>query len=184
MKSARYRWFALGLGVWLMGCGSEKPPETPANKPKSGPTPAATAEQDLAVTKAADENQGGGLSISPDIMKLCPGIKPPKFGYNSSEVKDEWRDAISGLADCMKNGGLKGKGVLLIGHTDPRGDDDYNQQLGGRRAEAVKGAITAFGVENGRVDVTSRGEADAKGTDESTWAQDRRVDINLKPGGG
>ncbi|HEU4538910.1 MAG TPA: OmpA family protein, partial [Polyangiaceae bacterium] len=91
---------------------------------------------------------------------------------------------LSGIADCMKNGGLKGKGVLLVGHTDPRGDDDYNMQLGGRRAEAVKSAIAAFGVENGRIDVSSRGEADAKGTEEASWAQDRRVDINLKPGGG
>jgi peptidoglycan-associated lipoprotein len=187
MKSVRYRWLALGMGLGLlglMGCGGDKPPETPASKPTAGTTPPATPEQDQAVAKAADENQGGGLSISPDIMRLCPGIKPPKFGYNSSEVKDEWRDALSGIADCMKNGGLKGKGVLLTGHTDPRGDDDYNVQLGGRRAEAVKSAISAFGVENGRIDVTSRGEADAKGTEESSWVQDRRVDISLKPGGG
>ena len=183
MKSAGYVWMALGAGLWLAGCGGDKRPETPANKPKTF-TPAATPDQDQAVARAAEENQGGGLSISPDIMKLCPGVKPPKFGYNSSEVKGEWRDALSSIADCMKNGGLKGKGVLLTGHTDPRGDDDYNMQLGGRRAEAVKGALTSFGVETGRVDVTSRGEVDAKGSDESTWAQDRRVDIGLKPGGG
>jgi peptidoglycan-associated lipoprotein len=183
MKSARFGWLALGAGLWLSACSGDKPPETPANGPKA-PAPAATPEQDQAVAKAVDENQGGGLSISPDIMKLCPGVKPPKFGYNSAEVKDEWRDALASIADCMKNGGLKGKGVLLTGHTDPRGDDDYNRQLGGRRAEAVKGALTSFGVETGRVDVTSRGEVDAKGTDESTWAQDRRVDIGLKPGGG
>lgn len=184
MKSVGYRWLALGLGLWLVGCGGDKPPETPANQPKAtGPSMGATPEQDQAVAKAAEENQGGGLSISPDIMKLCPGIKPPKFGYNSAEVKGEWRDALSGLADCMKNGGLKGKAVLLTGHTDPRGDDDYNMQLGGRRAEAVKSAITTFGLEPNRVDVTSRGEVDAKGTEEATWVQDRRVDIGLKPGG-
>ncbi len=172
----------IALAALLAAC-SKKPPETPADMattaPKAGP---ATPAQEQAVSKAADENQGGGLSISADILRLCPNIKPPKFGYDSAQVKDEWRQAIQSLSDCMNNGGLKGKAVLLTGHTDPRGDDDYNMQLGGRRAEAVKSAVTSFGVDGSRVDVTSRGKVDAKGTDEATWAQDRRVDIGLRPG--
>ena len=172
--------------VSTVACGgSEKPPETPgvpAATVKGSAAPA-TPAQEKAVTKAAEENQGGGLSISADVLRLCPGIKPPKFGYDSSSVKDEWRAAIQSLGDCMNNGGLKGKRILLTGHTDPRGDEDYNIQLGGRRAEAVKSALTSFGVQGGRIEVTSRGEVDAKGTEEASWAQDRRVDIGLHPDG-
>ena len=187
MRVARYlSWMILVAGVTGACGGSEKPPETPGtsgNQSLAGAKGAVTPLQEKAVTKAAEANQGGGLSISADILRLCPGIKPPKFGYDSASVKDEWRAAIQSLGDCMNNGGLKGKRVLLTGHTDPRGDEDYNLQLGGRRAEAVKGALTSFGVQGGRLEVTSRGEVDAKGTDEDSWAQDRRVDIGLHPDG-
>lgn len=171
----------VALTCALAACADKKPPETPTSGPATG-KPTVAPPQQAAVQKAADENQGGSLSISAEILKLCPSIKPPKFGFDSAAVKDEWTAAIQSLADCMQTGGLKGKGVLLTGHTDPRGDDDYNMALGTRRASAVKDAVTSFGVGGDRVDVTSRGEVDAKGTDEQTWAQDRRVDIGLRPG--
>ncbi len=141
----------------------------------------ATPEQTDAVAKATAGQEGGGLAISAEILSLCPGIKPPKFGFDSSELRGEWRDALRTLADCMRGGKLAGRAVLLTGHTDPRGDDDYNLALGGRRAEAVKRAIVTFGVEASRLDVTSRGEVDAVGTDEAGWARDRKVDLDLRP---
>ena len=51
--------------------------------------------------------------------------------------------------------------------------------LGGRRADNVKTAIVTAGMNGAKVDSTSRGEMDASGTDETGWAQDRRVDIML-----
>ena len=173
---------ALALGT---GCSkNDKPAKTAADKTTTdtGTKPTASAPR-AAVDKAVEQNQGGGLNISPEIRKLCPGIPEPRFGYDSSELRGEWTVALEKLADCMKTGGLAGKKVLFTGHTDPRGDDDYNMSLGGRRAEAVKGVVTAFGVTGDRVEVTSRGETDAKGTDEESWASDRRVDIDLWKGG-
>ena len=175
---------SLGL-LSLAGCASEK---KPAVSPSGGPTtvqatPEAQAQQRDAVAKAAQDNEGGGLNISPEIMKLCPGIKPPKFGFDSAELHGEWADALGKLAECMKTGGLVGRGVLLTGHTDPRGEEDYNLALGGRRAESVKKALGTFGVEGGRLDVSSRGETDAVGSEEQSWSRDRRVDIDLRPAG-
>lgn len=182
MKSLSLATLTLALALCpLLGCSSQKKAVTPDEAPTSKPA-MVTPKQTEAVKKAADENQGGGLRISEEIMKLCPGIRPPKFGYDSAAVSDGWTEAMQKIAQCMNDGGLKGKGLLLTGHTDPRGDDEYNMALGGRRASAVKTALGEFGVDGGRVDVTSRGEVDAKGTDEDTWAQDRRVDIGLRPG--
>lgn len=166
----------------LVACSNPKKPTTPNEVTGETLTMKATPKQVESVKKAAEENQGGGLNISAEIMKLCPGIKPPKFGYNSDAVSEGWQTAMQQIATCMKDGGLKGKGLLLTGHTDPRGDDEYNMALGGRRASSVKSALGEFGVEGNRGDVTSRGEVDAKGTDEETWSQDRRVDIGLRPG--
>ena len=167
----------------LSACSREKPHvASPVSLPTSPVAMLApSTDQRDAVAKAAEGNLGGGLSISAEIMALCPGIKQPKFGYDSAELRGEWQEALRTLSDCMRAGKLSGRTVLLTGHTDPRGDEDYNLALGGRRAEAVKKAISAFGVESARVDVTSRGEVDAAGTDEDGWAKDRKVDIDLKP---
>ncbi len=165
-----------------MGCSKgAAPPKTAASDVDQGRAGAAgQSSSQQAVGKAVQENQGGGLNISAEIMALCPGIKPPEFGFDSAQLRSDWHDALKTLAACMESGGLNGRSVLLTGHTDPRGEDDYNMELGGRRASAVKQAIEVFGVSGGRLDVTSRGKVDAQGTDEATWARDRRVDISLE----
>lgn len=166
----------------LAGCSRERPHVASPVTPPTAPVPmlASSPDQRDAVARAAAAQEGGGLSISAEILALCPGIKPPKFGYDSAELRGEWQEALRTLSDCLRAGKLAGRSVLLTGHTDPRGEDDYNLALGGRRAESVKRAIIAFGVEGARVDVTSRGEVDAAGTDEEGWSRDRKVDIDLK----
>jgi peptidoglycan-associated lipoprotein len=111
-------------------------------------------------------------------------VKPAYFAYDSADVRDRFRDAVSSIADCMKNGALKGRKLMLVGHADPRGEPDYNLSLGGRRADSVRQAIGAFGAPQGSMDVSSRGEVDARGSDTESWAKDRRVDIKLQPGSG
>jgi peptidoglycan-associated lipoprotein len=51
--------------------------------------------------------------------------------------------------------------------------------LGGRRADNIKNAISREGLAAESIATTSRGEMDATGTDEASWAQDRRVDVML-----
>jgi hypothetical protein len=50
---------------------------------------------------------------------------------------------------------------IEVGHADPRGDDNYNLALGGRRADSVKSVIVNEGVPSSRVLTSSRGEMDA-----------------------
>jgi peptidoglycan-associated lipoprotein len=70
--------------------------------------------------------------------------------------------------------------MRLVGHADPRGSSDYNMVLGGSRADTVKTFLTMKGMPGGRIATTSRGEMDASGTDDASWAKDRRVDVLLK----
>ena len=59
------------------------------------------------------------------------------------------------------------------------GETIYNFALGQRRAAAVASYIEGRGVGDRRLETTSRGELDASGYDEASWARDRRVDILL-----
>jgi peptidoglycan-associated lipoprotein len=76
-------------------------------------------------------------------------------------------------------GPLKGRSMRLVGHADPRGNEEYNMALGGRRADNVASAIASAGMDSARMATSSRGKMDATGTDEAGWAKDRRVDIML-----
>ena len=182
MKSSLFLAASVSLVAIVSGCrGPQKPPTSAADDGSTNREASARAANggNAAVDRAVQENQGGGLAFSDEVLRACPGIKAPKFGFDSSKLSKEWSDALGSLASCMNEGGLKGRGVLLTGHTDNRGDDDYNMVLGGRRADAVRGAVSAFGVDPHRIDVTSRGKVDAVVNDEESWARDRRVDIDV-----
>ena len=78
----------------------------------------------------------------------------------------------------MKDGPLKGQSIRLVGRTDPRGNEEYNEKLGTKRAESVKSYLVKAGVEAARVEVTSYGKDDASPSPED-WPSDRRVQIEL-----
>lgn len=164
------------------GCGDKPEPQTPEAPVNEQPTTKQLSPtQQKAMDDAQAETGGTGIVYDEEILRLCPGVKSPKFDYDSSKVKKSFEDSLVGLADCMKTGGLKGRSLLLVGHADPRGEDDYNMALGGRRAESVRTVLQSLEVERSRLDVSSRGALEASGVDEAGWQKDRRVDIKLKP---
>jgi peptidoglycan-associated lipoprotein len=125
-----------------------------------------------------------GLSVSDLIAKEC-GIAPrgksvaPSFEYDSAALAELDRQMLAEVAKCLSEGALKGKGVVLIGRADARGEPEYNMTLGESRADAVHRYLVDLGVGKDRLRATSRGEMDAVGMNEEGWANDRRVDIEL-----
>ena len=99
--------------------------------------------------------------------------------FNHAAVLERDRRILHQLADCFVAGPLAGRQMRLVGHTDPRGDTDYNFVLGGRRADNVRGVLIGQGLPAARVASTSRGELEADGVAEAPWREDRRVDVVL-----
>lgn len=74
--------------------------------------------------------------------------------------------------------------VVIEGHTDASGDDEYNLELSARRARAVVAYLAAAGVDVSRLDAVGMGETDPV-TDNATEAgrqQNRRVVIRAQAG--
>jgi peptidoglycan-associated lipoprotein len=141
----------------------------------------------LASTKpcVARVPSGDAVIIAPEVRDACKlddGHVAPKFGFDSSSLGDG-RDVLGKLAACLTTGPLRGRHITLTGRADPRGEGEYNMVLGGSRAGAVAGYLGSLGVAKSAMVTTSRGELDARGSDEDSWARDRRVDIALRPGG-
>lgn len=67
--------------------------------------------------------------------------------------------------------------VSLEGHADERGTREYNLALGERRANSAKNYLASLGVDASRIQTVSYGKERpaAMGSDESSWAQNRRA---------
>lgn len=163
----------------LAACGSDPkpPPEMPpppVTQPPAQPPPAPPPQ----ATQRDDNPNKSNIVISDEIKKAC-GITDAEahFAYDSANVRDQDKLVLKKLADCFSTGPLKGRQMNLVGHADPRGDEEYNRVLGQRRADNVKNAISSLGLAAQRIATTSRGEDEAKGTSEPSWAEDRRVDV-------
>jgi peptidoglycan-associated lipoprotein len=73
------------------------------------------------------------------------------------------------------------KTVVIEGHCDERGSEEYNLALGDRRASAVKRYFMDSGISGGRIDTVSYGESQpaATGHDESSWRLNRRAEFTV-----
>ena len=162
----------------LTACGSKPPPEPEA--PAAPPPPQPVAQQPKPAPVSNDNPNQSNLAISDEIRKAC-GISDAEafFAFDSANVRPQDKAVLKKLADCFSTGPLKGRRMRLVGHADPRGDEEYNRVLGQRRADSVKGAIATAGLDSAKMETTSRGEDDASGTDDNGWAKDRRVDVML-----
>jgi peptidoglycan-associated lipoprotein len=67
-------------------------------------------------------------------------------------------------------------GLVIEGHCDNRGTDEYNRALGERRANAIRAYLAERGVEDSRMKTLSYGKMKpaVEGSGESIWRQNRR----------
>ena len=76
--------------------------------------------------------------------------------------------------------------IVIEGHADERGTDEYNLALGERRANSAREYLISQGVDPFRIEVVSFGEERPVETcsDESCWSQNRRSVSVIKGTGG
>ena len=122
------------------------------------------------------------LSASDEVLAACKLAidntdAQPHFEFDKSDLMPGDLEVLSKIAECFSTGPLKNDNMQLVGRADPRGSTEYNDALGMRRADTVANFLVGKGIASGRIEKTSRGERDATGTDEASWAKDRRVDV-------
>ncbi len=103
------------------------------------------------------------------------------FDFDVFTIKPQYNSVIEQHAAYLKaNPQLQ---VRLEGNADERGSREYNLSLGQKRSESVKRAMTTLGATAGQQEAVSFGEEKPKaaGHDETSWAENRRVDIVYVP---
>lgn len=130
--------------------------------------------------KRAESGKAVQVTLSADVL----------FAFNKASLTDKARKRIrAAAADIRANGGSTAK---VVGHTDSKGSDSFNDDLSLRRARSVEKALSRLlGSDAPRFQVKGRGEDDPvaanttpDGDDNPKGrAQNRRVEIRLPKSG-
>ncbi len=104
------------------------------------------------------------------------------FGFDRSEVHPDDSAKVSAVADALSQSPQNK--ILIEGHCDERGTEEYNRALGERRALSVRDRLVELGVGADRIRTMSLGEdrpADPGLTEDAYQANRRGEFVLLKP---
>lgn len=136
-----------------------------------GPRAAAStaAPLDLASTLGVKDGDAGALAQSAAVLSelgaraedgrvrvTLPG--DVLFDFDKAEIRADAVPVLERLAGALA--ALPDAPVAILGHTDAKGDDAYNQALSERRAGAVRSWLAARQIAESRLSAAGRGEAE------------------------
>ena len=113
------------------------------------------------------------------IAKKSPAIDLAiHFDFDSASITPQAEPQLQKLGRALTSEELKGASILLGGHTDAKGGEDYNQGLSERRAEAVKlFLVEKFQIPERSLTVVGYGKQDPANKKNPFAAENRRVQI-------
>lgn len=128
-------------------------------------------ELETEIPNAEIERVGEGIQVTFDSGLL--------FDYDSDVLRSAARENLRNLANSLKE--YEDTEVLVVGHTDSRGTDAYNQGLSERRASAAKAFLVSQGIPSARVSAMGRGEMEpvASNDTDAGRQENRRVEVAI-----
>lgn len=152
--------------------GGEPQPTTTAPPIDFGQQPVNTGPGQLATTDSWDP-----ANMRQDRTALAD--QTVHFAFDSAAVLSKEESKLVIVSEKLKSdANVK---LLIEGHCDERGTEEYNRSLGERRALALREALVRAGVDANRIRTISYGKdkpADS-GHDESAWSKNRRGEFVL-----
>ena len=127
-------------------------------------------------------DEGIVLTAGPDISVFETPLDTQlyrmiHFDYDKSDIKPEAKPILENIAMDLK--ASPGKYLLVEGHCDERGTNEYNLALGERRALSTREYLADLGVDPEMIVTISYGEEQPLelGHDESAWRVNRRAEF-------
>jgi peptidoglycan-associated lipoprotein len=168
----------LGVAALLLGgCASQKPVD-------SGPDTESVEESEDSTTGVQGNETVGPMVKNGKIVLPAGDMSSGEilqgvlyFDFDQAIVRRTGHEELNKHAKVLSSDSeLR---VRLEGHADERGTREYNLALGERRANAVRAFLVAQGAARNQVEVISYGEEKPanNGHSESSWAENRRVEI-------
>ena len=168
MTNSKTTLLLLATALAIAGCAKKRPPVLP---------PAPPAEQVSEAPGGAPVDNAGG-AVTPgsnaDFQRSVTS-NTVLFGLDQYDIDPQARAILDSQAEWLAR--YPNVRITIEGHCDERGTREYNLALGDRRANAAKNYLAAKGVSAARMTVISYGSERpvATGSDEQSWAQNRRA---------
>jgi outer membrane protein OmpA-like peptidoglycan-associated protein len=130
---------------------------------------AAELERDLENAKV--ERIGEGIKVTFDSGIL--------FDFDKSTLRSASQEQIRKFAEALTK--YEDTDILIAGHTDATGSEDYNMTLSRRRAESVANYLENLGVSRTRFTITGFGETQPIASNDAAEGQqlNRRVEVGI-----
>ena len=130
---------------------------------------AAEIERDIEGAKVERVGEGIKITFSSGIL----------FDVDKSNLKDPYKGELAQLSTILNK--YEDTNILLAGHTDSTGSDEYNLELSRRRAETVANYLTTQNVNRARFATEGYGKTDPIASNEIAEgrAQNRRVEVAI-----
>lgn len=123
-----------------------------------------------AVPTAEVNRVGEGINMTFDSSLV--------FQINSAELSQQYKDDLSAVAEIFKE--YPDTDIVIEGHTDDSGPEEYNMKLSERRAKAVSSYLVSQGIDKARITASWYGETQPKyPNDEANREKNRRVELGI-----
>jgi outer membrane protein OmpA-like peptidoglycan-associated protein len=139
--------------------------------------------EDLAAIKRVSGKTRSLSAADRDQMAEIAAKRPKvnleiNFDYNSAALTPKAEPQLTSLGEALTSSDLKGSIIMLGGHTDAKGGDEYNQSLSERRAETVKRyLVDKYKIPASNLVAAGYGKKGLKNPAEPLAAENRRVEI-------
>ena len=191
--------FLLVAAVALSGC-AKRPATTQAAAPAPTGAATSTAAPPSGTATAQPTTPGGGSgattgggTATPAPAPTAPARPVPKdfaavadlvdvfFDFDKYDIRAADAKTLDANASWLKSN--PNHLVLIEGHCDERGTNEYNLALGERRAKSTMNYLVSQGVQANRITIISYGEERPQCTEktEACWAKNRRAHFLVKP---
>ena len=146
------------------------PPTTPETPPPPPPPPAPT--ETPPPPPPTEEELFSKMSL--DELNAKRPLADVYFGYDRSDLTDEARASLQKNMEWLKR--WTSTRIMVEGHADSRGTNEYNLALAERRADTARDYLVGLGIPNERITIVSKGEEQpfCQEESESCWQQNRR----------
>jgi peptidoglycan-associated lipoprotein len=132
-----------------------------------------SAEASARLTVTEPQKQVATIS---DEELFAKNVKDIYFNYDNANIRNDEATMINSDAQFLS--AHPNMQLLIEGHCDERGSEDYNMALGDNRAKSVRDALVQQGIKADRIKLISLGKEKPFCTtaeNDSCWSQNRRA---------
>jgi outer membrane protein OmpA-like peptidoglycan-associated protein len=151
----------------------------PIAEPQTEPAKAIEPEEEKPVNKTKSNPKIARYSAKIDSLQPGESFNLPAITFisNQDALAVTNMDSFLEAAEFAKNGYI----ILIEGHTDDRGDDDYNMKLSMKRVAKIKQLMIEQGVPEDNISVVGNGEKMplVPNTSDENRLQNRRIEFKI-----